>query len=242
MSSRALYGTGRDVNPLGLKSFKEHQFLLPKKGNPSHLMICFHGQGGNLLDLRKVRAKLKLDHFAYLFLNAPFDCTKQEGKGGFEWHGARPFHRQGILASIEKLEELQIELSKRGFQTQNTLLTGFSQGAVIGLEWALRGKHRFLGVVSISGWIFEPADLLNRLGPFGQITPVLMTHGPQDQVIHFGELKQRFETVAPILSNITFHSINKGHEIHSSEYPIMRSWIMSRLPLKPDITSLGLGI
>jgi len=231
-----------EPNPLKLKSFPEHQFLPSKKAKGKYLVICLHGQGGNLLDLRKHRARLRLDEFAYLFLNAPFDCTHKDGRGGFEWHGSQPFHRKGIHSSLMRLEELLKELGGLGFRSEKILLFGFSQGGVIALEWALRGEHRFLGVVAISAWIFEPDNLLENLGPSALETPILMTHGPADEVIHYGELKERFERVSPILKNLRFDTIEKGHEIHQSEYALIRKWVHYFAPPTPISTSLGLGI
>lgn len=229
-------------NPLRLQSFVEHQFIPSKKKGTSYLVVCLHGQGGSLLDLRKIRARLRIDEFSYLFINAPYLWQGEEGRDGFEWHGERPNHREGIDLSLQKLEELTIELAAFGFHPSQMLLFGFSQGAVIGLEWALRGKNPFFGVIGVSGWIFDVNDLLDHLGPYGQETPLLMTHGPQDDVIAFEELKSRVGQVSPELPNLDFYEIQKGHEIHNSEYELFRGWIQKRMTLAPVFNPLGLGI
>lgn len=229
-------------NPLRLKSFQEHQFISSKKKSSPYLVVCLHGQGGSLLDLRKIRARIRIDDFSYLFINGPYIRSTDEGRDGFEWHGSRPKHREGINLSLQKLDELATELAAFGFHSSKMLLFGFSQGAVIALEWALRGKDRFFGVIAVSGWIFDVADLMENLGPHGLETPILMTHGPCDEVISFEELKPRVEQVSLKLSNLSFEEIQKGHEIHSSEYELFRAWAHRRISRAPLINPLSLGI
>ena len=128
---------------LNLKSFEEHHFV-PAKTNGNFLAVCLHGRGSNLLWLRKIRHRLKLDDFSYLFLNAPDPWTSEEGHQGFSWYGKIPDHREGIARSLKHLELLMTELEKYGFTRDKIMLVGFSQGCVMSLELALRSHVPFL--------------------------------------------------------------------------------------------------
>ena len=119
------------------------------------MAVCLHGRGSNLLWLRKIRHRLKLDDFSYLFLNAPDPWTSEEGHQGFSWYGKIPDHREGFHDHLKQLEQLMTELEKYGFTRDKIMLVGFSQGCVMSLELALRSPVPFFGVLGISGTIFQ---------------------------------------------------------------------------------------
>ena len=78
----------------------------------------------NLLWLRKIRHRLKLDDFSYLFLNAPDPWTSEEGHQGFSWYGKIPDIIE-IARSLKHLELLMTELEKYGFTRDKIMLVGF---------------------------------------------------------------------------------------------------------------------
>ena len=204
---------------LNLKSFEEHHFV-PAKTNGNFLAVCLHGRGSNLLWLRKIRHRLKLDDFSYLFLNAPDPWTSEEGHQGFSWYGKIPDHREGISRSLRHLELLMTELEKYGFTRDKIMLVGFSQGCVMSLELALRSPVPFFGVLGISGTIFQPKELLEAMPDPATQTPILMIHGTRDELLTMDKVRPKAHLVMEEMPYFEFIEVDKGHDLETFEYPI----------------------
>ena len=204
---------------LQLKSFNEYHYL-PAKKDAAFLAVCLHGRGSTLLGLRKIRHRLKLDDFDYLFMNAPDPWVSEDGYEGFSWYGKVPEHRSGILRSLKLLEQLMIELEQVGYSRDRILLVGFSQGCVMSLELALRSHIPFFGVIGISGTIFDPEDLLNKMPEPASQTPVLMIHGTQDELIDIDRVKAKVALISEEMPFFEFMEVSKGHSLEAFEYPI----------------------
>ncbi len=206
-------------NSLNLISFGEHHFI-PAKSTGKFLAVCLHGRGSNLLWLRKIRHRLKLDDFSYLFLNAPDPWTSEEGHQGFSWYGKIPEHRKGILRSLQLLERLMSELEKYGFTRDKILLVGFSQGCVMSIELALRSNIPFFGVLGISGTIFSPVDLLAAMPEPATQTPVFMIHGTNDELLTIDKVRPKAQIIMEEMPYFEFMEVDKGHNLETFEYAL----------------------
>ena len=204
---------------LQLKSFNEYHFL-PAKESAKFLAVCLHGRGSTLLGLRKIRHRLKLEDFDYLFMNAPDPWISEDGYEGFSWYGKVPDHRSGMFRSLALLEQLMTELEQVGYTRDRILLVGFSQGCVMSLELALRSQIPFFGVIGISGTIFDPKDLLTNMPESASQTPVLMIHGTQDELIDIDKVKAKVALVSEEMPFFEFIEVTKGHSLEEFEYPI----------------------
>ena len=211
--------TFSNKSSLNLKSFQEHHFV-PAKTAGKFLAVCLHGRGSNLLWLRKIRHRLKLDDFNYLFLNAPDPWTSDDGHQGFSWYGKIPEHREGIVRSLKLLEQLMRELERYGFTRDKIMLVGFSQGCVMSLELALRSPIPFFGVLGISGTIFKPSELLEAMPEPATQTPVFMIHGTRDELLDLEKVRCKVKIVMEEMPYFEFMEVDKGHDLETFEYSI----------------------
>jgi len=216
-----------------LKSFNEYHFIPSKKKSPL-LLVCMHGQGASLLQLRSLRSRFRLDQWNYLFLNAPDSIESESHFGGFSWYRRPPFHWPGITRSLGLLRDLVQELLEAGFSIDKTVLLGFSQGAALGLEMILSTSEPFLGLVALSGWIHDPDTLQTRAHQKEIKVPVLMTHGPKDDVLPLKEVQKRLPNLQPFLPNLEFKIFDKTHEIIKEEHKEIRNWLKKR-----EVEALG---
>jgi phospholipase/carboxylesterase len=219
---------------LKLKSFKEYHFI-PAKNKSPLLLICLHGQGASLLQLRSLRSRFRLDQWNYLFLNAPDSIESESHFGGFSWYHRPPFHWPGINRSLGLLRDLMQELTGEGFSKDKTVWLGFSQGAALALEMILSSPEPYLGLVALSGWIHDPETLGSRSHHETIEVPVLMTHGPRDDVLPLKEVKKRLPALVPFLPNLEFQEFDKAHEIIKEEHKTIRQWLKKRGNYSPSL-------
>ncbi|MEO5805887.1 alpha/beta fold hydrolase [Devosia sp.] len=160
--------------------------LAPLSGaEPKHLVVLLHGFGSDGADLIGLAP-----HFQPLLPDALFVApdapqTVPGYPSGFQWfalnydsdrvanrqHGL-PVARPVLVGFLNQLWE------QTGLSAKDTVLIGFSQGAMMALHVGLSLPEALLGVVAFSG-AFEPS------ANFGDVpkAPVCIVHGDQDQVV-----------------------------------------------------------
>jgi len=152
-------------------------------GESHAVMIMVHGRNAaphNILDVCQV-----LDRPAFTYL-AP-------AAAGNTWY---PFsfmaeterNEPGITSGLHVLDELVNSVVARGIRPEHIILLGFSQGACLAGEFAVRHAQRFGGVVMYSGGLIgPPGTTWDYPGDFDG-TPVLLgcsdidSHVPKERV------------------------------------------------------------
>lgn len=212
---------------LSLKSFKEFQFVPASKNfEAKKLIFCLHGRGDTLLGIRKLKHRLKLKEWSFLFVNAPDPWTTDTGFQGFSWYGRYPKHREGIERSLKLLNLALMELEMQGFSREHTVLFGFSQGCVMSLELALRSTRPFFGVLGVSGTVFDTQLLIDQLKEQAMRTPILMVHGTKDELLDFDRVESKARELQRFLPHFEFLALDKGHSLTEEDYPILKEAIL----------------
>jgi phospholipase/carboxylesterase len=119
--------------------------------NARAAMIMVHGRNAapkNILDLVPV---LDRPDFAYL---AP-------AAAGGTWYpysfmAERESNEPGISSGLAVLEGLTADLLGRGFPAERIMLLGFSQGACLSSEFAIRRPRPYGGIMALSGGVIGP--------------------------------------------------------------------------------------
>jgi predicted esterase len=114
-------------------------------------MIMIHGRNAapaNILDLTPVLAR---SEFFYV---AP-------AAAGGTWYpysfmAPRERNEPGISSGLFVLESLVTDLIAQGFSAERIMLLGFSQGACLCSEFAIRHPRRYGGVMILSGGLIGP--------------------------------------------------------------------------------------
>src|ERR671933_171721 len=137
--------------------------IIPPDAPPDlPLIVTLHGRGASAEDLAPLAPELDATHYRYVFPNGrlPVDLG---GWLGFAWYnvGAQAADLPGSRAAVEAL--LAELWARGGLGPAQTVLLGFSQGAVLTLDVGLRSAERCAGLVAMSGYLFEDADLTAAL-------------------------------------------------------------------------------
>ncbi|HEY0456855.1 MAG TPA: serine esterase [Verrucomicrobiae bacterium] len=176
------------------------------------LLIMLHGLGDSVAGYRWLPSLLKMPSLNYLLVNAPDSYY-----GGFSWYDFAGDPAPGISRSRKLLCDLLDEQRKSGFPTELTTLAGFSQGCLMTWEVGLTYPHRFAGLIGISGYIHEPERLMRELSPIARQQRFFVSHGYQDQMIPFAEVRNQVQQMKGAGLNIEWREFAKAHTIAGEE-------------------------
>ena len=190
----------------------ESEFIPAAEKTSKRLMVMLHGLGDSVEGYRWLPEAMNLPWLNYLLVNAP-----DAYYGGYSWFDYPNNMPPGILRSRRLLFELLDGLQIKGFAPRDVTLGGFSQGGLMTMDAGLRYPHRLAGLVDISGWVFEIEKLMTELSPAAREQRLLISHGPYDELIPFGPVKEQASILKKAGLNVAWHEFPKGHTIYGEE-------------------------
>lgn len=190
----------------------ESQFIRAKDISSRRLMVVLHGLGDSPAGYRWMPEAMRLPWLNYLLVQAPDFYY-----GGYSWYDFNTDPAPGILRSRQLLFELLDDQRQQGYETSQTILSGFSQGCLMTVDTGLRYPHRFAGLIGISGYIHEPLTLLKELSPVARQQRLLITHGLYDPLISFDQVKKQFQLLKAEELHIEWREFAKEHTIAGEE-------------------------
>ena len=206
----------------------ETEFVAAPQKDSRRLLVALHGLGDSVAGYRWLPDALDLPEMNYLLVNAP-DVYYD----GYSWFDIYGDSGQGIRRSRQLLFELLDAQRARGFPTAQTVLFGFSQGCLMTLDAGARYPHCFAGLVGISGFVWEPEQLVKELSPVARQQRFLVTHGYQDQVLPFATTREQIKRLQAGGLNIAWHEFAKAHTIAGEpELQLIRDFIVAGYPPK----------
>ena len=154
-------------------------------------MILLHGRGASAEDIMTVGAELAQPGFAYLAPQA----------AGNAWY-PNPFTapletNEPFLSSALEVVETLLERVEATIPASRVVLVGFSQGACLTLEFAVRHARRYGGVVGLSGGLIGPDGSPRDYAGELEGTPAFLgcsdvdPHIRKDRVLEAGEVFKR---------------------------------------------------
>lgn len=159
--------------------------LPPREGEAQQLVVLLHGYGSDGQDLISLAPYLQdlLPHAAFVAPNAPNACAINPA--GFEWFPLdldREISRlEGIDSTRPVIRSFLTELwNGSGLGPGDTILGGFSQGAMIALDSGLRLDEPLKAILSFSGGIVSPETIGTEIK---SKPPVCLVHGEIDDVV-----------------------------------------------------------
>jgi phospholipase/carboxylesterase len=195
-----------------MRAMLETEFYPATQQDSKRLLIALHGLGDSTAGYRWMPSALRLPWLNYLLVNAPDDYY-----GGYSWYDFAGNPGPGIERSRKLLFALLDAQRANGFPTEETVLFGFSQGCLMTVDVGFRYPHQFAGLVGVSGYVHEPARLLQELSPVAKQQRMLFTHGTQDPLIPCAEVRQQVDGLKAAGLNITWREFAKVHTIAGDE-------------------------
>lgn len=157
-------------------------------GAPKQAVVLLHGYGSDGNDLIGLAPHWQgvLPDAVFVSPNAPVQCRQLAS--GFQWFdvsfdGDRLARRQeGVVEARPVLVEFLEDLWRQsGIGPENTILAGFSQGAMMALHTGLSLERPLMGIIAFSGAFLPPEGFGTRTDDAR--TPVCLVHGDMDEVV-----------------------------------------------------------
>ena len=215
----------------------ETKLIHATQRDSKRLMIVLHGLGDSMAGYAWVPQMISFPWLNYLLVNAP-----DEYYGGYSWYDYAGDAATGVRRSIKLLSGLLDEQRQLGFPTEQTILSGFSQGCLMTLETGLRHPRRLAGLIGVSGYVLDPQTLLREAATVARAQRVLVTHGRQDPLIPFADVKKQMEQLRAGGIPLEWHEFDKPHTIIEEEIALLREFIAARFEERTTAEQNSRGI
>jgi predicted esterase len=189
------------------------------------VMIMVHGRGGSPQSILSLVPSLNRPDFAYL---APAAANNT-------WYPHRFLagmseNEPWLSSALQALDDLVDSLVVRGIGRGRIVLMGFSQGACLAGEFAVRHAARYGGVIMLSGGLIGPPGTRWEYPGSLEGTQVFLgcsdvdAHVPKERV---HETAVVFERMGAVVTSRLYPGM--GHEVNEDEIAATRS-VMDRVP------------
>jgi phospholipase/carboxylesterase len=216
---------------------------LPATGRPEQLIVLLHGWRGDAMDMAPLAQALRgaFPHAAVLAPQAPNPADPQNGRvRGWQWYSvegldpATNWHARVGAARPGVQAWLREQQQRLGVGQAATALGGFSQGAIVALEIAVRDDGLAGRVLAFAGCLTAPPPTAP------QETTVHLFHGGADAVIPAAGSRQAFETLGALQGDATLDVAEEvGHELHPALIDCALHRLQSHVPLRTWQAALG---
>lgn len=216
-------------------------------GPVESIVVLMHGFGAPGEDLVGLSSVLRAERTLFVFPKAPLTFAELYGAPPFidarAWWkldleaierarrtgGVRDLtrsHPEGLDEARALVVAVLDELSKE-HPAARVFLGGFSQGAMLACDTALREEKRLAGLVLLSGTVLaedEWAALYPRLAA----VPVFQSHGTTDDVLPFSLAERLRDGLRAANVAVTWVAFDGGHGISDEVLEGLSSFLRSR--------------
>lgn len=189
----------------------------------SKVIILLHGRGARALDIIRLSDRLTPDEEPIAYL-APQAVNNT-------WYPVSGFLPQEQLApwlesALRVIDDLIDQATGAGVPASKIIIGGFSQGAMLSLEYASRGRRTIGGVIAFSGTLIGPVDQPHA--PLADVAglPMFIGGGTNDSWLPAGALEKTGGLFQEANANLDFR-IYEGmdHTINEDEIAAARKLI-----------------
>ncbi len=186
-------------------------------------IILLHGRGARALDIIRLADRLAPNDATIAFL-APQAVNNT-------WYPMSGFLPQDQLApwlesALTVIDTLIDQATGAGVPATKIILGGFSQGAMLSLEYTGRGRRQIGGVIAFSGTLIGPVDQPHA--PLADVSglPIFLGGGTNDSWLPAGALEKTASLFTGAKANLDFR-IYEGmdHIINEEEIEAARALI-----------------
>jgi len=196
------------------------------------LVIFLHGYGSNEQDLFGIKDDLPSE-YNYLSVRAPM--VMQEGS--YQWfrkkgEGAYNGETDDLKSSGQLLLEFITQATnKYHTQPHKVFLMGFSQGAIMSYEVALRHPEAVGGIAALSGRILPVLQSELKPDEKRESLAIFIGHGTADQRLPLSDGTEANSLLQSVSLEPEFHAYQGvGHSISAEELKDLSAWLQRLNP------------
>ena len=160
-------------------------------GSGDRALVLLHGYGSNANDFEGFVSPHELGEGVRVILPQAPNRWRGGGRGRAWFEPPRSRMHEDEARTIAEVERARAALSQLfdtlaadGVPSENVVLGGFSQGAMMSLDFALFDGRPLAGLAILSG---APLPTWAARYERARDTPLLLTHGHQDEVLPFAD-------------------------------------------------------
>jgi phospholipase/carboxylesterase len=190
--------------------------LLPETREVKQLFILLHGVGARPSNLMPLATKIRAAYPDSAIL-IPEGITPFDGVGiGRQWFSVKEVTEENRVARVIAAMPFFYDLIHRAQDRFNVLqpdtaLIGFSQGAIMALEYSVRHDGNVGRVLAFSGRFAK----LPEKAP--ELTTLHLLHGEDDRVIPVEHAHAAYKRLADLNGDVTLDIASAvGHDIHDA--------------------------
>ena len=196
------------------------------------LVIFLHGYGSNEQDLFGIKDELPAT-YTYLSVRAPivmeegsYQWFRQKGKGAYNGE------TDDLKTSGQVLLDFIAQAAKKYHTQPNKVyLVGFSQGAIMSYEVALRHPEAVGGIAALSGRILPVLQSELKQDEKRQNLGIFIGHGTADMRLPFKDGTDANSLLQSLSLKPEFHGYEGvGHSISAAEMQDLSAWLQRLNP------------
>ena len=203
-------------------SFKLVTRTYASSDTPDKAIIAIHGWKGDEYVFEQVAKLINLENSEWFFPRAPY---KADFGNGNSWFGANDEAGWEFDKTFDGMNNLINKIQKRGYSPPKIFLIGFSQGACLAIDFALRLPFSIGGIVAIAGFIKFKERFLEEASNESSDTPILLMHGNQDDIIPIKAGETAYNILLERGYPIHFESYNAKHKIPLKKMNLINEFI-----------------
>ena len=219
--------------------------VINPKTKAQKCIIWLHGLGADGHDFAPIVPELRLPeslNVRFVFPHAPImPVTINAGyemRAWFDIHGISAqakIDEAGIKKSEELLRSYIATQEADGISSDNIILAGFSQGAVVALITGLCFEKPLAGIMALSGFLPLAEKILQHASPINSRIPIFMAHGTEDTIVPYAFGKASYVALSTAGYSINWHSYPMPHSVCAEEIADIREWIIKAYQLKNQV-------
>ena len=196
------------------------------------LVIFLHGYGSDEQDLFSIKDDLPAQ-YTYLSVRAPMVMEE----GSYQWfrkkgEGAYNGETDDLKTSAQLLLDFVAQAAKK-YHTEpdKVFLVGFSQGAIMSYEVALRHPEAVGGIAALSGRILPVLKSELQPDEKRQSLAIFIGHGTADKRLPFSDGTDANSLLKSASLEPEFHAYEGvGHNISTDEVKDLSAWLQRLNP------------
>ena len=206
--------------------------------SPAWTVLWLHGLGADGNDFAPLVPELLRPGWPalrFVFPHAPVRAvTINNGVRMRAWYDivspdfANRADSAGVAASVAQVEELIAREHERGVPAERLLLAGFSQGGAIALAAGLRRERPLAGLIALSTYLPDVADVARWHAPAALSQPLFMAHGQGDPVIPQPYAEQTAQALQALGMPVQWRRYPMAHQVCAEEIADLRDWMSAR--------------
>lgn len=186
-------------------------------------VIMLHGRGASAEDIVNLADEFAYEDIAYL-------APQAAGHSWYPYSFLAPLEQNepGLSSALLAVAETRQRVEQAGLPAERTVLLGFSQGACLALEFAVRNARRYGGVVGLSGGLIGPDTTPRDYEGTFDGTPVILGCSDTDPHIPVARVHETAEVFVRMGAAVT-ERIYPGlsHTVNQDEIQLVRKLLES---------------